>query len=54
MVDNLPIQYKPNISCARVIATSDGANVGLILGLRPANEKSRYKVTPYLIGWAQT
>ena len=27
---------------------------GLILGLRPANEKRRYKVTPSLIGWAQT
>ena len=27
---------------------------GLILGLRPANERCRYKVTPSLIGWAQT
>ena len=27
---------------------------GLILGLRPANERGRYKVTPSLIGWAQT
>ena len=27
---------------------------GLILGLRPANEMRRYKVTPFLIGWAQT
>ena len=26
----------------------------LILGLRPANERRRYKVTPFLIGWAQT
>ena len=26
--------------------------VGLILG--PANERRRYKVTPSLIGWAQT
>ena len=26
----------------------------LILGLRPANEMRRYKVTPSLIGWAQT
>ena len=25
---------------------------GLILGLRPANERRRYKVTPSLIGWA--
>ena len=26
---------------------------GLILGLRPANERRRYKVTPSVIGWAQ-
>ena len=26
---------------------------GLILGLRPANERRRYKVTPSLISWAQ-
>ena len=29
-------------------------NAGLILGLQPANENRRYKVTPYLIGWVQT
>ena len=27
---------------------------GLILGLRPANDRRRYKVTPSLIGWVQT
>ena len=27
---------------------------GVILGLRPANEKRRYKVTPSLIAWAQS
>ena len=27
---------------------------GLILGLHLANERGRYKVTPSLIGWAQT
>ena len=26
----------------------------LIQGLHPANERRRYKVTPSLIGWAQT
>ena len=26
---------------------------GQIVGLRPANERRRYKVTPSLIGWAQ-
>ena len=29
-------------------------NTGLILGLRPANERSCNKVTLSLIGWAQT
>ena len=32
--------------------TLSWAYAGLILGLRPANER-RYKVTPSLIGWAQ-
>ena len=27
---------------------------GLSLGLRQASERRRYKVTPSLIGWAQT
>ena len=27
---------------------------GLVLGLRPANERRCYKVTPSLIGWSQT
>ena len=27
---------------------------GLFLGLHSANERRRYKVTPSLIGWAQT
>ena len=27
---------------------------GLSVGLHPANVKRRYKVTPSLIGWAQT
>ena len=31
-----------------------GSLTGLILGLRPANERRRYFVTPFLIGWAQT
>ena len=31
-----------------------GPDSGLILGLRPANERRRYKVTPSLIGQAQT
>ena len=30
------------------------AKTGMILGLRAANERRRYKVTPSPIGWAQT
>ena len=30
------------------------ADAGLILSLRPPNKRRRYKVTPSLIGWAQT
>ena len=41
-----------------MIAVSFGSltptSPGLILGLRPANERRRYKVTLSLIGWAQT
>ena len=32
-------------------ATSD---TGLIQGLHPANERRRYKITPFLVGWVQT
>ena len=31
-----------------------GSYSGLILGLCQANERRRYKVTPSIIGWAQT
>ena len=41
-----------------IVVVGMGADVGyaagLILGLRPANERRRYKVTPSLIGWAHT
>ena len=36
------------------VSFSSLKNAGLILGLRPANERRRYKVTPSLIGRAQT
>ena len=35
-------------------AQAHKAHSGLILGLRPANERRGYKVTLSLIGWAQT
>ena len=42
-------QYTHNYRITAIKHTS-----GLISGLRPANERRRYKVTPSLIGWAQT
>ena len=34
--------------------TEHKVGTGLILGLRPTNERRRYKETPSLIGWVQT
>ena len=31
-----------------------GKYAELILGLHSANERRRYKLTPFLIGWVQT
>ena len=33
---------------------TNNGSTGLILALHLANERRRYKVTPSLIGWAQT
>ena len=41
---NLCVDYQSNIPYI----------TRLILGLRPANERRRYKVTPSVIGWVQT
>ena len=46
--ENIIIHYTDVIWCCGML------NTGLIVGLRPANERRRYKVTPSLIGWAQT
>ena len=50
---------KPTIGLASAwaVMTKFGVNIStpvLIVGLRPANERRCYKVTPSLIGWAQT
>ena len=37
-----------------ILPTANNACSGLLLGLHPANEKHRYKVTPSLVGWTQT
>ena len=42
-----------HLKVTKLLSTGQGIS-GLILGLRPANEWRRYKVTPSLIGWAQT
>ena len=34
--------------------SADITCAGMILGLHPANERRRYKVTPSLFGWVQT
>ena len=36
------------------VSISSLSLAGLILGLRPANERRCYKTTPSLIGWVQT
>ena len=36
------------------VTTPSDDTTGMIIGLHPANERRRYKVTPSLIGWAQT
>ena len=43
--------YQMNYEHSR---THQEVGTGLIPGLRPANERRRYKVTPSLIGWVQT
>ena len=47
------LQYQRNKQFAD-IPISLKYSSGLILGLRPANERRRYTVTPSRIGWAQT
>ena len=56
-----PIPAYPECSLQRGNIKLDDVNLQvltltskLILGLRPANERRHYKVTPSLIGWAQT
>ena len=51
------MQSDGNLSCAlwdRATMLYEGENSVLILGLGAANERRRYKVTPSLIGWAQS
>ena len=56
--NEVPGNIQGNLTGIRLICRHPtGATVchtGLILGLRPANERRRYKVTPSQIGWAQT
>ena len=49
-------EYDVNTVAADVLIMQDEHIYvsGLILGLHPANERRRYKVTPSLIGWAHT
>ena len=47
------VSFKSDLYSTNVIAVLHTVS-GLILGLHPANDRRRYKVTPSLIGWAQT
>ena len=49
-----PVQRLPSILLLLKGLWVKGSDSGLILDLRPANERRRYKVTPSLIGRAQT
>ena len=40
--------------CGDIYVVGPDNHSWLILGLRPVNERRRYKVTPSLIGWVQT
>ena len=46
-------QWRTALLCNDVSHWLGGSWPGLILGLRPANERRRYFVTPSHIGWAQ-
>ena len=46
--------YIPHILVIGHCALYNYKEAGLIPGLRPANERRHYKVTPFFIGWAQT
>ena len=46
--------YKPKMVWPPSLVHNGNPYTGLILGLHPANERRRYKVTPSLIGLAQT
>ena len=48
------LNIRPWPSSAKFSFTNDLCLYRLILGLLPANETRRDKVTPSLIGWAQT
>ena len=49
-VDLRPTSGRPSTDAVRI---KFRPHIGLILGLHPANERRRYKVTASLIGWAQ-
>ena len=46
------IEMKLSLACFQSEASTEQSE--LILGLRPANKRRRYKVTPSIIGCAQT
>ena len=52
--DKVGIMTIRGFACTLLHTTNKWHLTEPILGLRPANERRRYKVTPSLIGWAHT
>ena len=54
VLQNSWLNYHNKTNHNQIMCIFDGVHSGRILGLHPANERRRYKVTPSLIGWVQT
>ena len=48
------LAHESRLAVIMLADTRAGDSAGLILGLRPVNERRRYFVTPSLVGWVQT
>ena len=55
-LSSMRLPYRNKSACIWIAGCASGLDTitGLILGLRPANERRRYFVTTSLSGWAQT
>ena len=53
-IPNIKAKFRPSYDIYFEAWLVSSYTPGLVLVLRPANERRRYKVTPSLIGWAHT